>query len=104
MVETEIDEYKIKTNQGKKQLTLKVSLKNNRVSMIVKNLDNPKLKFVKHEDYIPKEYLPTFNANTIELNFHRIKEFHQNITDYEDERYWKYYLKFVKSIPNKLYE
>ena len=45
MVETEIDEYKIKTNQGKKQLTLKVSLKNNRVSMIVKNLDNPKLKF-----------------------------------------------------------
>ena len=36
--------------------------------------------------------------------FHRIKEFHQNITDYEDERYWKYYLKFVKSIPNKLYE
>lgn len=31
------------------------------------NLDHPKLKFVKHSDYIPQKYLPTFNANTIEV-------------------------------------
>ena len=34
---------------------------------------NPKLNIVNHKDYIPAEYLPTFNANTIELNLHRIK-------------------------------
>ena len=30
------------------------------------NKDNPKLVLVKHEDYIPAEYLPTFNSCTIE--------------------------------------
>ena len=29
------------------------------------NKDNPKLRIVYHEDYIPKELLPTFNAMTI---------------------------------------
>ena len=27
---------------------------------------------MRHEDYIPGEFLPTFNSHTIELNFHRI--------------------------------
>lgn len=36
--------------------------------------------------------------------FHKIPEFHQEITDYDDERYWKYYLKFVKSIPTDFYD
>ena len=36
------------------------------------DLNHPKLKFIKHEDYIPKEYLPTFNATTIELNFNKL--------------------------------
>lgn len=33
---------------------------------------NPRLHVVNHRDYIPAEYLPTFNSNTIELNIHRI--------------------------------
>lgn len=37
------------------------------------NVNNPKLNIVNHKDYIPKEYLPTFSANTIEDNIHRIK-------------------------------
>lgn len=37
------------------------------------NTSNEKLVIVKHEDFIPKEYLPTFNSNVIELNVHRIK-------------------------------
>ena len=37
------------------------------------NTDCEKLNIVKHVDYIPKEYLPTFSANPIELNLHRIK-------------------------------
>ena len=36
--------------------------------------------------------------------FHRIEEFHADITDYDNEDYWKYYLKFVKSIPDKFYK
>lgn len=34
---------------------------------------HPKLQLVSHEDYIPQQYLPTFSANTIELNLHRIE-------------------------------
>ncbi len=37
------------------------------------NTDCEKLNVVNHRDYIPAEYLPTFNSNTIELNFHRIE-------------------------------
>ena len=37
------------------------------------NTNNPKLEIVKHEEFIPKEYLPTFNSNVIEMNLHRIK-------------------------------
>lgn len=35
--------------------------------------DHPKLHIVKHTDYIPEEFLPTFNSHTIEWNFHRIR-------------------------------
>ena len=38
--------------------------------------NNPKINIVKHEDYIPRKYLPTFNANTIELNVHSIEGFY----------------------------
>lgn len=37
------------------------------------NTDNPKLNIVKHEDFIPKKYLPVFNASAIEIHLHRIK-------------------------------
>ena len=36
------------------------------------NLDCPKLHIVKHSDYIPEQWLPTFSANPIEINIHRI--------------------------------
>ena len=36
------------------------------------NTDHPKLKWVKHTDYMPAEYLPTFNSNVIEWNLNRI--------------------------------
>lgn len=37
------------------------------------NEEYEKLNIVRHEDYIPKEYLPTFSSHPIELNMHRIK-------------------------------
>ena len=36
------------------------------------NAREPRLHIVRHEDYIPKEYLPTFSSHPIELNMHRI--------------------------------
>lgn len=51
------------------------------------NLEHPKLKFLKHEDYIPKEYLPTFNCNPIELNFHRIEELSENFVYFNDDTF-----------------
>ena len=38
------------------------------------NTDHPKLKIIRHEEFIPKEYLPTFNSHTIEFNLHRIQD------------------------------
>ena len=35
--------------------------------------DHPKLHVVKHQDFIPSEYLPTFSSHTIEWNLHRIE-------------------------------
>lgn len=49
------------------------------------NLECTKLRLVKHEDYIPQEYLPTFNSNTIEINYHRIEELSENFILFNDD-------------------
>ena len=49
------------------------------------NINHPKLHLVNHSDYIPKEYLPTFNSNTIELNYHRIKELSERFVLFNDD-------------------
>ena len=49
------------------------------------NINNPKLRIVKHSDYIPGEYLPTFNSNVIELNYHRIEELGDNFILFNDD-------------------
>ena len=46
---------------------------------------NSKLEIVKHEDFIPKEYLPTFNSNVIELNLHRIKNLSEKFVLLNDD-------------------
>ena len=51
------------------------------------NLDNPKLVLVKHSDYIPQQYLPTFNSRCIELNFGRIKELSEHFVYFNDDMY-----------------
>lgn len=51
------------------------------------NSNHPKLKFIKHEDYIPKEYLPTFNSHTIELNFNRINELSNCFVYFNDDMF-----------------
>ena len=51
------------------------------------NTNHPKLKVVNHKDFIPKEYLPTFSANSIENNLHRIKELSENFVFFNDDFY-----------------
>lgn len=51
------------------------------------NLEHPKLNLIKHEDYIPKEYLPTFNSNVIELNLHRLQELSENFVLFNDDMF-----------------
>lgn len=48
---------------------------------------NPKLNIVYHKDYIPKKYLPTFSANVIELNLHRIKELSERFVYFNDDMF-----------------
>ncbi len=49
------------------------------------NTDHEKLVVVNHKDYIPKKYLPTYNSNVIELNYHRIKDLSENFILFNDD-------------------
>lgn len=49
------------------------------------NPNNPKLVLVKHEDYMPKELLPTFSSCAIELNLHKIKELSEHFVYFNDD-------------------
>ncbi len=51
------------------------------------NLNNDKLVLIKHEDYMPKENLPTFNSNAIEINIHRIKGLSEHFVLFNDDTY-----------------
>lgn len=51
------------------------------------NLNNPKLRLIKHEDYIPKEYLPTFNSDAIEMNFHRLEGLSEKFLYFNDDMF-----------------
>ena len=51
------------------------------------NLDCPRLNHVKHSDYIPAEYLPTFSANTIEMNIHRIPDLAEHFVFFNDDMF-----------------
>lgn len=51
------------------------------------NVDNPKIVLVNHKDYIPKEYLPTFNSNVIELFFHKIPSLSEYSVYFNDDMF-----------------
>jgi len=50
-------------------------------------LENPKLNFVQHSDYIPSGFLPTFNSHVIELNLHRIPGLAEHFIYFNDDTY-----------------
>ncbi|RHB42483.1 Stealth CR1 domain-containing protein [Dorea formicigenerans] len=51
------------------------------------NVNHPKLNIVRHEDYIPKRYLPVFSANPIELNIHRIEGLEEQFLYLNDDTF-----------------
>lgn len=51
------------------------------------NEAHPKLHLVNHTDFIPNAYLPTFNANPIEMNFHRIEGLSERFVFFNDDMF-----------------
>ena len=49
--------------------------------------DDPRLCVVRHEDFIPAEFLPTFQVCAIEMNLHRIPGLGENILYFNDDTF-----------------
>lgn len=49
------------------------------------NCNAPKLNIVKHSEFIPEKYLPTFSSHPIELNMHRIKGLSEHFVYFNDD-------------------
>ena len=49
--------------------------------------ENPKLNLVRHADYLPKEVLPSFNSNAIELSMHTIKGLARQFVYFNDDTF-----------------
>ena len=71
------------------------------------NTDNPKLHIVNHKDFIPQKYLPTFSANPIELNIHRIEGLSNKFIYFNDDMFVMRPLKpeyfFKKGLPTDVW-
>jgi len=51
------------------------------------NPNHPKIVMVKHSDFIPEQFLPTFNSCTIELNLGRIEGLSEHFVYFNDDCY-----------------
>ncbi len=69
------------------------------------NLAHPKLKIIRHEDFIPQEFLPTFNSHTIENHLHLIPGLSEYFVYFNDDFYLLKATKptdfFIKASPKK---
>lgn len=51
------------------------------------NSAHPQIEMVDHKDYIPERFLPTFNSNCIEINFHRINRLTEHFVAFNDDMF-----------------
>ncbi|WP_312831010.1 stealth conserved region 3 domain-containing protein [Pantoea eucrina] len=51
------------------------------------NKNHKKLNIVRHEDYIDKKFLPTFNSHVIENNLHRITGLSEKFVYFNDDTF-----------------
>ena len=49
------------------------------------NTEHPKLNIVRHENYIPAEYLPVFNSNVLEIYMHKIQDLSEEFVYFNDD-------------------
>lgn len=67
------------------------------------NIDNPKLHVVRHDEFIPEEYLPTFSSHAIEMNIHRIPDLAEHFVYFNDDMFMLKPLKeeffFMEGLP-----
>lgn len=49
------------------------------------DVNHPKIKLVKHSDYINQKYLPTFNSNVIETNYDKILDLSEQFVLFNDD-------------------
>lgn len=67
------------------------------------NVNNPKIHIVRHEDYIPEKWLPTFSSRCIDMNLHRIKDLAEHFVYFNDDMFIIKPVKpsdfFVKGLP-----
>lgn len=61
------------------------------------NTNYSRIRVVKHSDYIPSKYLPTFNSNVIEMNYFRIEELSENYILFNDDLFP------IRPIPEEYY-
>lgn len=51
------------------------------------NADGERLVWLHHREFIPAEFLPTFNVNTIELHLHRIPGLSEHFVYFNDDTF-----------------
>lgn len=51
------------------------------------NTKNPRLNIVKHEDFLPEKYRPTFSSVPLNLNFHRIPDLAEQFIYFNDDMF-----------------
>ncbi len=51
------------------------------------DINNPKLHIVKHSDFMPEKYLPTFSSHAIEMNIHRIEGLAEHFVYFNDDMF-----------------
>ncbi len=51
------------------------------------DLNHPKLHVVRHEDFVPAEYLPVFSAHPLEANLHRIPGLSERFVYFNDDMF-----------------
>lgn len=66
------------------------------------NTEAEKLNIVNHEDFIPNEFLPTFNCNSIENNLHRIPDLSEHFVYFNDDMFLTNYVEKTKFFVNGL--
>lgn len=49
------------------------------------NVDCSRLRIVRHEEYVPEKYLPTFASTPLELNLHHLEELSEHFVLFNDD-------------------